>query len=201
MSSVRNGQPASRSYGQPSSGHSGSLGRVDDAVLEFDLETALGSLFNSVARQYSLTMQAALRPYRVMPGQLATLFALLETDGLTQSALSQQVGVEQPTMANTLRRMERDGLVRRVQDRNDRRITRHFATDEAREIGRAVRAAAKHLNDQLSHGLSEMERLVLPAVLRKINRNLGNIEADYRQRPEEADPAGDGGSPFAPSAA
>ena len=40
---------------------------------------------------------------------------------LSQTALARWASVEQPTMANTLNRMERDGLIVRTPDPDDRR--------------------------------------------------------------------------------
>lgn len=56
-------------------------------------------------------------------GQWPVLLALLEEDGLTQSELSRRLDIEQPTTANTLQRMQRDGLIHREP---------HFRTAAAR---------------------------------------------------------------------
>ena len=57
-----------------------------------------------------------------------------EQDGLTQAELCRRINVEQPTMANTLERMERDGLVERKADDTDRRRALVFLTQKAKDV-------------------------------------------------------------------
>ena len=48
---------------------------------------------------------------------------------MTQAQLARRVAIEQPTMVRTIDRMERDGLVTRTPDPNDRRASRITLTD------------------------------------------------------------------------
>lgn len=74
---------------------------------------SLGYIINQVARQFARVLQEQIAPLGVVPGQFAQLLALYEEDGVTQQDLCKKVQVEQPTMASTLARMERDGLIAR----------------------------------------------------------------------------------------
>lgn len=75
--------------------------------------------------QYLARLLRALREriesLGVVPGQFAQLLALYEQDGLTQAELCAHVEIERPTMARTLSRMQRDGLIDRVPDPADGR--------------------------------------------------------------------------------
>ena len=82
---------------------------------------SLGYQIGLLGRLYDRRLQEMLKDYGVAPGQFAPLVMLFEQDGLTQAELCRRINVEQPTMANTLKRMERDGLIKRKNDTADKR--------------------------------------------------------------------------------
>ena len=65
------------------------------------------------ARLLTATLAERLRPLGLAPAQFLVLQELWENAALTQRDLLRRIGVEQATMAATLRRMERDGLITR----------------------------------------------------------------------------------------
>lgn len=79
----------------------------------------------------------------------SSLLALYDLDGRTQTELAKVTGVEQPTMALTLRRMERDGLIRRTVDGQNRRRQLIHVTGRAREIQEGVQSLRERL-DQIA---------------------------------------------------
>jgi DNA-binding MarR family transcriptional regulator len=93
----------------------------------------------------------------VVPGQFAQLLALYQTDGLTQAELCTRVQIEQPTMANTLARMERDGLITRTPDPADQRRALVRLTEHARRLEPDLLAAARAVNDLATQGLTDEE--------------------------------------------
>ena len=112
----------------------------------------------------------------MVPGQFAQLLALYEQDGLTQRELVERVRIEQATMANTLQRMERDGLVRRASDPEDRRRVRVRLTQRARRLRGALVAAARQVNAAATRGLSEQE---VAECLRMTAILIANLEAEH----------------------
>ena len=84
-------------------------------------QDALGYQIGLLSRLFDRTLEVYLRPFGVLPGQFPTLIMLYEQDGLTQADLCNRINVEQPTMANTLHRMEKAGLIERKQDNLDKR--------------------------------------------------------------------------------
>ncbi|HLV82864.1 MAG TPA: MarR family transcriptional regulator [Devosia sp.] len=84
-------------------------------------ETSIGYLSNWAARLFTRAIERRLAPAGIATAYLPVLFALGDGTAMTQKALAQRAAVEQPTMAATLKRMERDGLVQRRPDPSDRR--------------------------------------------------------------------------------
>lgn len=120
-------------------------------------ETSLGYRANLLARMLERALRDQIARYGVVPGQFPALLALYEEDGQTQAQLGERVQIEQPTIAKTLQRMERDGLVERVPDPADGRRARIHLTPRARELQAALTTAAREVNAQALKGLPNAE--------------------------------------------
>jgi DNA-binding MarR family transcriptional regulator len=137
-------------------------------------EQSLGYQVNHLARFLAQALAARIAPYGVVPGQFAQLLVLFEQDGLTQRELCDRVRIEQATMAKTLQRMQRDGLVRCVPDPDDRRRIRVYLTDQARAIEHDLAAAARSVNTLATDGLTDAETA---SYLNLTARLIHNLEA------------------------
>jgi DNA-binding MarR family transcriptional regulator len=105
-----------------------------DASREFAIQDSLGYLVNRAARLMARQLADMLRPAGVAIGQWAVLMFLWARDGMSQAELSKVVAIEPPTMVRTLDRMVRDGLVTRVPDPKDGRVTRIHLTARGRAL-------------------------------------------------------------------
>lgn len=119
--------------------------------------TSLGYQVSHLARSLGHELRERIAPLGVMPGQFAQLLALYEQDGLTQAELCALVQIEQPTMANTLARMERDGLVERITDPDDGRRSLVLLTPRTRDLQAALNAAARAGNAVATRGLDDRQ--------------------------------------------
>lgn len=136
---------------------------------------SLGYQVNYVARLLAQSLRNRIELFDVVPGQFAQLLALYEEEGLTQRELCERVGIEQPTMANTLQRMERDGLIKRVQDPADGRRALVMLTAQARRKEADLIAAARDVNALATSGLDESE---IAAFMHTLARIIENLEAE-----------------------
>ena len=136
--------------------------------MTFDRSRSAGYLINHLARIFEQALARRIKSLGVVPGQFPVLLALWEEDGLTQRELVDRLDVEQPTMANTLTRMERDGLIVRMPHPGDRRARIVRLTPRARALEEPATAAATAVNDMLLAGLSEPARDGFVATMRAI---------------------------------
>lgn len=134
----------------------------------FSKDLSAGYLVNHMARMFERGLAARISPLGLTPGTFPALLELWEGDGLTQRELFERLDIEQATMANTLARMERDGLVRRQKDEADGRVQRIWLTDHARGLRNAAIEAAKSVNSETMAGLSAQEQRQLVALMQKI---------------------------------
>jgi len=119
---------------------------------------------------------AALSRIGVTTGQLPVLLVLFEEDGLTQAELARAVGIEQPTMALTLRRMERDGLVTRTRDASDARRSHVKLTAAAKRKKNAVLRIRDEIDAQVMSSFSPAEQKTLRKLAVRLVTQLGELK-------------------------
>lgn len=103
--------------------------------MSFNKDDSAGFLANHLARLFARELQLRIKPLGLSTGTFPALLVLWESDGMTQRELIERLDIEQPTMANTLARMERDGLIDRRKDPADGRVQRIWLTAAARAQG------------------------------------------------------------------
>lgn len=94
---------------------------------------SLGHLLFLVSREHHNLASRVFNQIGLYRGQPPVLFELGKHEGVTQSELAKRIEVTQATLTNLLRRMELAGLVTRLSDQVDARITRIYLTEFGRE--------------------------------------------------------------------
>lgn len=141
---------------------------------EWNPLTHPGHYFSRIARGLSRIGDARLRELGFATAQLPVLTALKDGARLSQIELARWAKVEQPTMAQMLTRMERDGLIKREPDPRDKRSSLVSLTEAALERLPAGRAVLRQGNADMTKGLSPEEVETLVSLLRRV---LDNVEA------------------------
>lgn len=136
--------------------------------MEFAKTHSAGFLANHMARLFANGLQRRLKVLGLAPAQFMVLLELWEEDGLTQAALVERLDVEQATMANTLTRMERDGLIQRKPSQSDKRSKLVFLTQKAQMLQQDATEAAAAQNAEALAGLAQDEREALLKLMQKV---------------------------------
>ncbi len=123
-----------------------------------------------LATQFARSVTRALQSRAVRlgfsPGQFPVLLELWEEEGLTQRQLLDRVDVEQATMANTLARMERDGLIERRVHPRDKRAQQIFLTEKARTMREEALVLVREAEDAVLSGFRRFEKELLKEYIR-----------------------------------
>lgn len=151
-------------------------------------EDSLGYQINHLARLMAAALRARTEPLGVAPGQFAQLLALYEEDGLSQGELCERVRIDQSTMAHTIKRMVRDGLVERRPDQADRRRAVLSLTPRSRELQAALVGAAREVNAIATRELTRAEVEAFMRVTTVLITNLTSFGADTAEPASEPDP-------------
>ncbi len=128
-------------------------------------------LASQMAKGFARSLQQRAARLGFSPGQFPILLELWSEDGLTQKQLLERVDIEQATMANTLSRMERDGLVERRPHPSDKRAQLIFLTSKAAAMQTEAIEAAMAADTDLFKDFRQFERELLLEYIRRILEN------------------------------
>ena len=145
-------------------------------------ESSAGYLINWAARLFVRALERRLAGGSA--GSMPVFFALIDGRAQTQKELAHWAAVEQPTMANTLSRMERDGLIERTPDPNDRRSALVALTAQGRERATQALQAAGDTNALGLSPLAPQEREVF---LEMLHRVIQYLDAEDTRQPDRPD--------------
>lgn len=148
--------------------------QVDDEDFPWDPEASAAFWLNQASRLLLRLHEGRLRPLGFGMSQLPVLIALEEDGALPQKELALRARVEQPTMAEMLARMERDGVVERRPNPDDKRGSLASLTRRSKaRLPKAKAALVQGEKDALA-GFSAEEKELLLGLLRRV---VGNLEA------------------------
>ena len=140
--------------------------------MDFKRMNSPGYLANHMARLFEQGLQKRIKPLGIVPGQFPALLELYEKDGQTQKQLVEKLDVEQATLANTLARMERDGLIVRREHQADGRARWIHLTEKAKSIKDQAHQAAMDTNVAALAALTPDEKQLFIKLIRKTIQNM-----------------------------
>lgn len=125
--------------------------------MSFKIQNHPGILLKKAARLFEQVSNKMLAGLGVTHAQTIILIRLWEKDGQSQIELTKSAGLDQSTVVRLLDRMERDNLIRRLQNTDDRRVFNFYLTTKAKK---ACQKLEEHSNamDKLAHeSLSKLD--------------------------------------------
>ncbi|MEH2478097.1 DNA-binding MarR family transcriptional regulator [Nitrobacteraceae bacterium AZCC 2146] len=117
----------------------------------------LGLAVNTLGRNITWSLSKRTAPYGGLPAANPVIAWLMQLSESTQGELCRLIGIEQPTMALTLRRMERDGLIQRTPDPDHGRRTHVKLTAKGRKLSQLMSVKAREVEALATKGLSSEE--------------------------------------------
>jgi len=154
-----------------------------------DVLSTPGHLISLAARGFERLSELRLKPIGFGVGYIPVLVAIKEGKAQSQRDLARFAKVEQPSMAQMLARMERDGLVRRTPDPDDGRSSRISLTAIARSRLPAACAVLFQGNRDVLSDFTDQEAAQLTDLLTRLITNLDrviNTDAPRNRRTRKA---------------
>ena len=130
-------------------------------------------LINEIARLFHAKMRS-FETDRLMSQDSIRLILreLGHGDGCSQLDLVQKTHLKPPTVSVTLKKLEDEGLVQRVQDPLDMRVTRVYLSDKGRAHHKAVHEHLNCVDMMLMQGFTEEESACLLQFLVRMRNNI-----------------------------
>lgn len=146
--------------------------------MDWDLFDTPVPLINMASRAFSRLGERRVKALGFNIGQLPVLYMLRNGAQMSQKDLAKFAKIEQPSMAQMLARMERDGLIRRTPDPADGRSSLISLTEEAVAKLPAARQALEEGRERVLSGFSAEEVQTLVQLMRRLNQNLDRMVAE-----------------------
>ncbi|WP_394787119.1 MarR family winged helix-turn-helix transcriptional regulator [Rhodoferax sp.] len=135
-------------------------------------------LIGRATRTFTRIADLELRDLGFATGQLPVLIGLKGGKALSQAELARIAQVEQPSMAQLLNRMERDGLVERIPDPADKRSRLISLTTVATKRMPKAKAFMEARTAKALAGFTPQDVAQLVDLLLRLNENLDRMGAD-----------------------
>ena len=133
---------------------------------------SIGSLTSKTGRLFTRLMEQKLKPAGMRAGQIPVFLALGKGEIRTQKVLAELAGIEQPGMATLLARMERDGLIEREPDPDDKRVSQIRLSPVGLTKSQQVIPIMEGASEEAFKGFTPLERDILIALLERMSSSL-----------------------------
>jgi DNA-binding MarR family transcriptional regulator len=154
----------------------------------WELHERPGHLINRAARLLLRLADIKFRPLGLGVAGFPVLTMLRTGQKLSQKDLALCARIEQPSMAQLLARLERDGMIKRSPDPSDGRSSLISITRKALAILPEVDTAVDAGNELAVAGMSDSEIKILIDLLQRL---IGNLERAAQREQEAMDHAGE----------
>jgi MarR family transcriptional regulator for hemolysin len=134
-------------------------------------EETFGSLLHGTARAWRLKLDERLKPMGLSQAKWRTLLHLsLAGNALTQAEIAERLGIEEPSLATLLYRLENEGWIARKSSPRDRRCKMVLLGRRAQNVISQINAAAEELRHELMEDISAADLRTCMRVLAQIHK-------------------------------
>jgi len=142
---------------------------TQDWIKDIEVPAALISYIYRTSQRY---FAKELADYRLGWGHFGILMAVNEMDGPSQDTIALSRGFDKTMVAKSVIRLEEEGLVQRVVDKNDRRIKRLFLTEKGKKLLPELISVGLGLNNLMFKSMDDTESSQSLEYLRRIALNV-----------------------------
>lgn len=121
----------------------------------FKLDEYTGILIKKAARLFEQVANRNLNSLGVTYAQTIFLVRLWEKDGQNQIELAKSAGLKQPSVVRILDRMERDHLITRVRNKEDRRVFNFYLTEKSKTVCEQLESCANEMDAIASFNIAK----------------------------------------------
>lgn len=119
--------------------------------------------FTRKLEEYSLPIEV---------GQMPTLIQIYRHPGITQDRISSNAGIDKGTVAHIIKQLEKEGIIMRQIDPEDRRVNHIFATEKGLESKEQVFKTIRELHEVLYQGFCDSEIEEAMSLLERMRKNM-----------------------------
>lgn len=141
-------------------------------MLQYDYEDSIGYWIMGAAHELQRALNEELASHGITFRQWEVLALISLKGDQSQSELAEQMRLEAPTLVGVLDRMERDGWIVRVTDREDRRRKIVRPTSQVEPVWSRMVECARSIRARATEGISSEDLHTLRESLLAVRSNL-----------------------------
>lgn len=142
-------------------------------MLQHDFDASVGHWICTTSHAMRRALNNELVRENITMRQFEVLARLAFEGEQTQVELAEKLGIEAPTLAGVLSRMERDGWLERYPCSQDRRRKRIRVTERAETVWSRMVECCSRVSAQAVDGIPEEDLQVFKRTCERIRENIG----------------------------
>jgi len=131
-------------------------------------DSSVGKWISMLYRYRKSYANRMLDPYGIAGGQYLFLLTIYCNHGASQEKITDHLKIDKTTTAKAVKRLEKDGLVSRSVDEQDKRAYKVYLTEKAEALIPQIKQTMQAWEDLMLEEISEEEYTVLERVLQKM---------------------------------
>ncbi|MFR1707706.1 MAG: MarR family winged helix-turn-helix transcriptional regulator [Clostridium sp.] len=138
----------------------------------FDLDDCIAFITNKSAKRLADEFNRRLQEHGSTRVQWIALFYIGKALEISQKELSDYMDVKESSMVRLIDRMEKEELVERRKDPEDRRITKIILTDKGKFLREELMPIGEEFQDDVLKGISKEDMGIFKEVLQRMTDNI-----------------------------
>ncbi|WP_346935047.1 MarR family transcriptional regulator [Clostridium sp.] len=138
----------------------------------FDLDDCIAFITNKSAKKLADEFNRRLQEHGTTRVQWIALFYIGKAGEISQKELSDYMDIKESSMVRLIDRMEKEELVERRKDSEDRRITKIILTDRGKFLKEELMPIGQEFQNDVVKGISKENLEVFKAVLQRMTYNI-----------------------------
>ncbi|GAA0769413.1 MarR family transcriptional regulator [Clostridium subterminale] len=138
----------------------------------FDLDDCIAFITNKSAKKLADEFNRRLQENGTTRVQWIALFYIGKAGEISQKELSDYMDIKESSMVRLIDRMEKEELVERRKDSEDRRITKIILTDRGKFLKEELMPIGQEFQNDVVKGISKENLEVFKEVLQRMTYNI-----------------------------
>lgn len=127
-----------------------------------------------ISRALDSIANIEFKPYDLTKGQFLYLIRVCEQPGIIQERLGELIKVDRSTVIRAVQKLQRNGLVEKRPDQENKKIRRLYPTEKGRQLYPLLKREDDFSNQRALQGFSTTERRQLAVMLQRMATNVND---------------------------
>ena len=140
----------------------------------------IGKYIGAIHRHQQIMVNNYLKPYGIGSGQYIFFLTIHENPGISQKELTELIKIDKATTAKALKKLEDQGYIYRITDKEDKRYNKLYVTEAGKEFEPKLIEILDSITNIITDGISNEQyedvikslKIILDNVLNNSNSQI-----------------------------